>query len=76
MTTYVNAIQPLYQLFDGFLIHSRGAGGTALFASRVCRRLGAEPDLHLERLVSRALFRRHEQWRDLYQHRRSMYRWR
>jgi hypothetical protein len=33
MTTYVDAIQPLAGLFDGFLIHSRGAGGTALFAN-------------------------------------------
>jgi hypothetical protein len=27
MVTYVNAIQPLTRLFDGFLIHSRGAAG-------------------------------------------------
>ena len=43
MTTYVNAIQPLAQLFDGFLIHSRGAGGTALFASQCVG--GSEPNL-------------------------------
>lgn len=43
MTTYVNAIQPLAQLFDGFLIHSRGAGGTALFGSQCAG--GSEPGL-------------------------------
>jgi hypothetical protein len=32
LTTYVDAIQPLAGLFDGFLIHSRGAGGAALFS--------------------------------------------
>ena len=32
MTTYFDAIQPLAQIFDGFLIHSRSAGGTGLFA--------------------------------------------
>ncbi len=32
MTTYFDAIQPLAQVFDGFLIHSRSAGGTGLFA--------------------------------------------
>jgi hypothetical protein len=32
LTTYVNAIQPLAGLFDGFLIHSRGATGSGLFS--------------------------------------------
>ena len=32
MVTYFDAIQPLAQLFDGFLVHSRGATGAALFA--------------------------------------------
>jgi Alpha/beta hydrolase domain len=32
MVTYYNAIQPQAQLFDGFLVHSRGAGGGALFS--------------------------------------------
>ncbi|MGA9721143.1 MAG: alpha/beta hydrolase domain-containing protein [Candidatus Binatus sp.] len=32
MVTYYNAIQPLAQLFDGFLIHSTGSTGAALFA--------------------------------------------
>ena len=30
MTTYVNAIQPITDMFDGFLIHSRGGTGAAL----------------------------------------------
>jgi len=30
LVTYVNAVHPLAGVFDGFLIHSRGAGGTAL----------------------------------------------
>jgi hypothetical protein len=30
LVTYVNAIDPLVQLYDGFLIHSRGASGAAL----------------------------------------------
>ncbi len=32
MVTYFNAIQPLAQVFDGFLIHSTGATGVGLFA--------------------------------------------
>ncbi len=30
MVTYVNAIHPLVNVFDGFLVHSRGANGSAL----------------------------------------------
>lgn len=30
MVTYVNAVQPLARLYDGFLIHSRGGGGASL----------------------------------------------
>ena len=30
MVTYVNAIHPLAQVYDGFFIHSRGGAGTAL----------------------------------------------
>jgi hypothetical protein len=30
MTTYVNAIQPVADTFDGFFIHSRGAGAAAI----------------------------------------------
>jgi hypothetical protein len=30
LTTYVNAIHPLYNTFDGYMIHSRGRGSSAL----------------------------------------------
>ncbi|MBK6740322.1 MAG: hypothetical protein IPG64_22035 [Haliea sp.] len=30
LTTYVNAIHPLYNTFDGYMIHSRGDGGSPL----------------------------------------------
>lgn len=30
MVTYVNAIHPTIELFDGFIVHSRGAGAAAL----------------------------------------------
>lgn len=30
LTTYVNAIHPLYNAFDGYMIHSRGDGSAAL----------------------------------------------
>src|SRR5262249_1997534 len=30
LVTYVNGIDPLVQVYDGFLIHSRSAGGSAL----------------------------------------------
>jgi hypothetical protein len=30
MTTFVNAVQPISPVFDGFLIHSRGGGGAPL----------------------------------------------
>ncbi len=30
MVTYINAIQPLAHVFDGFLVHSRGSSGSAL----------------------------------------------
>lgn len=30
MVTYVNAVHPLVDVFDGFLVHSRGATGSAL----------------------------------------------
>jgi hypothetical protein len=32
MVTYFNAIQPLAEIFDGFLIHSTGSTGAGLFA--------------------------------------------
>ena len=30
LTTYVNGVQPLTEMFDGFLVHSRGAGSLTL----------------------------------------------
>lgn len=30
LTTYVNAIHPLYDTFDGYMIHSRGGGSSSL----------------------------------------------
>jgi hypothetical protein len=30
LTSYINAVQPLSAVFDGFLVHSRGAGAAAL----------------------------------------------
>ena len=30
MTTYVNAVHPVADIYDGFLVHSRGAGGAPL----------------------------------------------
>lgn len=30
LTTYVNAIHPLTQVYDGFFVHSRGAGGAPI----------------------------------------------
>lgn len=30
LTTYVNAIHPLYNTFDGYMIHSRGGGSSSL----------------------------------------------
>ncbi|HEY1738917.1 MAG TPA: alpha/beta hydrolase domain-containing protein, partial [Acidimicrobiia bacterium] len=32
MVTYYNGVQPLTKAFDGFFVHSRGAGGLPLFA--------------------------------------------
>lgn len=30
LTTYINAVHPLFNPFDGYLVHSRGGGSTAL----------------------------------------------
>jgi hypothetical protein len=30
LVTYINAVQPLYDAFDGFMVHSRGGGSSAL----------------------------------------------
>lgn len=42
MTTYVNAIDPLSKVFDGFFIHSR-SGGSAPVEGRVAMREGSPP---------------------------------
>ncbi|WP_284742484.1 alpha/beta hydrolase domain-containing protein [Amycolatopsis sp. RTGN1] len=33
LTTYINAVQPLSRVYDGFLVHSRGGGSAALSQS-------------------------------------------
>jgi hypothetical protein len=33
LVTYINALQPLHHVYDGFLVHSRGAGATGLRAA-------------------------------------------
>ena len=38
MVTYIDAVQPLVHVYDGFLVHSRGAAGAASVA--VATRLG------------------------------------
>jgi hypothetical protein len=30
LVTYINAVHPLVQVYDGFMVHSRGSGGSAL----------------------------------------------
>jgi len=30
LTTYINAVQPLYNPYDGYIVHSRGSSGAAL----------------------------------------------
>ena len=30
LVTYINAVQPLYEAYDGFMVHSRGGGSSAL----------------------------------------------
>lgn len=30
LVTYVNAVQPLYEAYDGFMVHSRGGGSSSL----------------------------------------------
>jgi Alpha/beta hydrolase domain len=37
LTSYVNAIQPLAPIFDGFLLHSRGAGAASLTGADIAR---------------------------------------
>ena len=45
MVTYVDAMQPVHRAFDGFLIHSRASGGTALHASASSTTPLAGPEL-------------------------------
>jgi hypothetical protein len=53
MVTYVNAIQPMTKLFDGFMIHSRGGSGSPLQAKGVQMPNGAHirTDLHVPVIV-------------------------
>jgi hypothetical protein len=44
LTTYVNAIQPRTKVFDGFLIHSRGAGAAPLGESQFSQKDASTPD--------------------------------
>jgi hypothetical protein len=43
MVTYIDAIQPLAQVYDGFLVHSRGAQGAPLSQSTLGSAIGAPP---------------------------------
>lgn len=43
LTTYVNAVDPLTKVFDGFFIHSRFGSGAALDGSGMARGAGAIP---------------------------------
>ncbi len=45
LVTYINAIDPLEQVFDGYLVHGRGTGGAALDGFRLIPRDGAQLDL-------------------------------
>ena len=38
LVTYIDAVHPLVDVFDGFLVHSRSAGGSPLDARRRCPR--------------------------------------
>lgn len=43
LTTYLNAIHPLVELYDGFLVHSRGSFGPAPSSARVDDGAGGVP---------------------------------
>ena len=50
LVTYVNAIQPITNIFDGFMIHSRGGDGTELepgAAAAVPKLVHIRTDLHV-----------------------------
>ena len=38
LVTYIDAVHPLAQVYDGFLVHSRGAGGAPWHSRQRCRR--------------------------------------
>ncbi len=38
IATYIDAVHPLVEVYDGFVVHSRGAGGAALRRRRMTRR--------------------------------------
>jgi hypothetical protein len=48
MVTYINAIHPLAQTYDGFLVHSRGSGGSSI----------SQPPLPLTQMPAMARIRR------------------
>jgi hypothetical protein len=43
MVTYIDAIQPLAKVYDGFLVHSRGATGAPLSQSTLGSAIGSPP---------------------------------
>jgi Alpha/beta hydrolase domain len=43
LVTYINAVDPLAKLYDGFLVHGRGATGASLDGSRMRPRAGGTP---------------------------------
>ena len=44
MVTYIDAVHPIAKVYDGFLVHSRGAGAPGLASGATPRGAGAEPD--------------------------------
>jgi len=44
LTTYVNAVDPLAQVYDGFFVHARGGSGAPLDASGPMRDASAPPE--------------------------------
>ncbi len=45
LVTYINAVDPLEQVFDAYFVHGRGAAGAALDGFRLIPRDGGEVDL-------------------------------
>jgi hypothetical protein len=48
MVTYIDAIQPLAKVYDGFLVHSRGAQGAPLWQSTLGTSLGPPTGTEIE----------------------------